>query len=211
MNEAISYVYDFLSMVFEIPELKGEIKEIILFGSVAKGAHDKKSDIDLFFNVSNKTKIENIEIELKRVLKSFEIKVEKTWALKKIRFPISIIAGNLEEEEWRALKEEIISSGIMLYGHYKELPKDTAHHYIVYYSLTKLNRKDKMKFIRAVFGYKIRKGKKEYAQKGILDEVAGFKLAPNAILIPSESIQKIKGIFKKFNLEYRIIEAWIRK
>ena len=81
MKEILAYVYDFLSMVFE-DEIKGKIKEVILFGSVAKGTFDKKSDIDLFFNVKEKKDEKEIEEKLRSILKSFEIKSEKTWDLK---------------------------------------------------------------------------------------------------------------------------------
>ena len=122
MKEIIAYVYDFLSMVFE-DEVKEKIKEVILFGSVAKGTFDKKSDIDLFFNIKEKKDEKEIEEKLKSILKSFEVKSEKTWALKNIKLPISFIAGNLEDKTWKNIKEEIISSGILLYGEYKENPE----------------------------------------------------------------------------------------
>jgi len=100
-----------------------KIKEVILFGSVAKGTFDKKSDIDLFFNIKEKKDEKEIEEKLKSILKSFEVKSEKTWALKNIKLPISFIAGNLEDKTWKNIKEEIISSGILLYGEYKENPE----------------------------------------------------------------------------------------
>ena len=81
MKDTIAYVYDFLSLVFE-NEIREKIKEIMLFGSVAKLSSDKKSDIDLFFNVKDKKEEKSIEEKLKSILKSFEVKAEKTWGLK---------------------------------------------------------------------------------------------------------------------------------
>src|SRR3989344_8178350 len=124
MKEIIAYTYDFLSMVFE-NEVKENIKEVILFGSAAKNSFDKKSDIDLFFNVKGNEK--EVEEKLRKILKSFEVKVEKTWALKKIEFPINFIVGSLENETWKAIRGEIISSGILLYGQYKEMPENLTH------------------------------------------------------------------------------------
>ncbi len=207
MKEIIAYVYDFLSMIFE-NEVKDKIKEIILFGSVAKNSFDKKSDIDLFFNVKENEK--EVEEKLKGILKSFEVKAEKTWALKKVKFPINFIVGSLENETWKNLREEIISSGILLYGDYKEMPENLSHNYLFYYSLNNISRKNKMKFIRQTFGYWLNRGKKRYEQEGFLKKVDGLKLGSNAILVPAQEAKKIKKIFENFKIKYKIIESWIR-
>ena len=209
MKEVISYIYDFLSMVFE-DGVGTKIKEAILFGSVAKKSFDGKSDIDLFFNVKNKDEEKEIEEELKGILKSFEVKAEKTWGLKKIKHPISFIVGALEDEKWKNLRDEIISSGISLYGQYKEMPENLGHNYLFYYSLNKLDRKDKMRFIRKMFGYGLKKGKKEYKQEGLLKEVGGLKISSNAVLVSSQEVLRIKKLFKEFKISYRIIESWVR-
>ena len=56
----------------------------------------------------DKAQEEKSEKLIREALKSFQIKAEKTWALKKIKFPISILVGNLEEEKWKNVKKEII-------------------------------------------------------------------------------------------------------
>lgn len=204
----IAYVYDFLSMIFE-NEISEKIKDIILFGSVAKKSFNKKSDIDLFFNVNREDG--EIEKELKSILKSFEIKAEKTWGLKKVKFPINFIVGSLEDETWKNLRDEIASSGILLYGEYKLMPKNSNHNYLFYYSLSNLQRKEKMKFIRKMFGYSLKTGKKEYAQEGFLKEINGLKLGSNVILSPPQEILKVKKIFSEFKIKYKIIESWVRQ
>lgn len=210
MNKIIAYIYDFLSMISEDKEISDEIKEIILYGSVAKNTYDKKSDIDLFFNIKNKDKSKKIEEELKKVLKSFEIKADKTWGLKGVSLPISLIAGSLDDDVWSGIKDEIASSGIVLYGDYKEMPEKTKHYILFYYSLNNLKRKEKMKFIRNVFGYSIIKNKKEYKQKGLIENFGGLKLSSNVLLIPIEEIQKIKKLFNEYKIKYKLYETWIR-
>ena len=182
----------------------------MLFGSVAKLSSDKKSDIDLFFNVKDKKEEKGIEEKLKSILKSFEVKAEKTWGLKKIKLPINFIVGSLEDETWKNLRDEIISSGILLYGQYKEMPENLSHNYLFYYSLNNLSRKNKMKFIRKMFGYSLKRNKIKYEQKGFLKEIAGLKLGSNTILIPFNEVVKIKKLFKDFDINYKIIENWIR-
>jgi predicted nucleotidyltransferase len=198
-------------MVFENKELKEKIKGTILFGSVAKKMHDKKSDIDLFFDIKDNSDTAFVEDNLKTILKSFEIKAEQTWNLKGTKLPISFIVGSLEEKTWENLREEIISSGVMLYGSYKEIPKNVKHYALFYYSLKNLDRKNKMKFIRKLFGYALKKDKKEYRQQGLLGKINGLKLSSNVILIPLEDIVNVKNIFHKFNVKYRTMETWIRE
>ena len=207
MPETISYIYDFLSLIFENEELIEKINEIILFGSVAKNTHDKESDIDLFFEIKNEKDVKEIEKRLSSILKSFEVKSEKTWKLKNISYPINFIAGSLQDEKWKSLREEITSSGIILYSQYKEMPEKTTHNSLFYYSLSDIKRKDKMKFIREAFGYSLKKGKKEYIQKGLLENLKGEKLSSNTILIPSQETQIIKKLFSK----YKILDVWIRE
>ena len=210
MNNALSYVYDFISMIWDDENLKKDIKSIILFGSVAKGVYDNKSDIDLFFDIKNRVNVKGFEKRLKLILKSFEIKAENTWNLKGIKFPLNFIVGSLEDETWKNLREEIISSGIMLYGSFKEIPDNLKHYFLFFYSLRNLDRKGKMKFIRKFLGYNIKKNKKEYPQKGLLEQIGGTKLGPNVILISSESILDVKNILNKFRIKYKIKEIWER-
>lgn len=209
MTKIIAYIYDFLSMIFE-EKIIEEINEIILFGSAAKGTYDNKSDIDLFFNVKNIKEIKKIEENLRKILKSFEIKAEKIWALKKIHFPINFIVGSLEDKTWEGLRDEIASSGVLLYGRYKEMPSEIQHYFLIYYSLENLKRKNKMKFIRGAFGYALQKGKKNYVQSGLIEKIKGLKLASNVMLIPSNEILKIKSLLKKHKIKYKILETWIR-
>lgn len=210
MNKIYPYIYDFLSQVFEEESLKNEIKEIILFGSVAKNTYDKKSDIDLFFHIKNKEKIREIEETIKKILKIFEIKAEKTWHLKKMNFPINILVGSLNDELWKGIKDEIASSGIILYSGYKELPEKINHYLLFSYSLNNLKRKDKMRIIRTLLGYKLKKGKKEYIQKGILGKINGIKLASNVVLVPMNESIKLKKIFNENKINYKVFDSWIR-
>lgn len=210
MNEILAYIYDFLSIAFENELIRKETREVILFGSVAKKSYDEKSDIDLFFNITNKGKINDVEKELREILKSFAVKAENSWRLKKISFPISFIVGLLEDERWVSLKEEIISSGKVLYGQYKEIPNKISQKYLIYYSLNNLKRKEKMRFIRGLFGYSVKKGKKEYKQKGLLESLSGIKLSSNVILVNQQDLSEIKLFFNKNKVKYKIIESWIR-
>lgn len=206
----LPYIYDFISDIFEEPLLKRNIKHIFLFGSVAKGTFDKKSDIDLFFDIINVNRIAEVETKLKEKLKSFQIKVERTWSLKGIALPIKPIAGSIDSETWANLRDEIISSGLVVYGPYNKMPSNLNHYSLFHYSLNNLKRKEKMKFIRKMFGYSLKKGKKEYKQAGLLEEINGKKLSSNVVLVDSKNISTIKRLFNESNIRYGVFDSWIR-
>ena len=208
INDVYAYIFDFLSFVFENKELFDSIKKVILFGSVASGEFDKNSDIDIFFDVKgDKTKIES---ELNNTLKSFEIKSEKTWKLKNISLPIKNIVGDIGEEKWAELKEEMISNGILLYGKFESMPKKMDHYMLINYSLKDVIRKKKMKLIRKLYGYELKKEKKMYKQKGLLQKLSGYRLGTNTIMIPAQELKTFKEFFKSFKINLNIREIWVK-
>ena len=208
---AYSYIYDFLSVLFENNDIHAHIQNILLFGSIARGKFDKKSDIDIFFDIKNESYKELLEKTLKNSLKSFELRASKTWGLKGVDFPINCIAGDLDAQQWKSLREDIVSNGISLLGKFELMPEKVSHYALFYFSLEKLKRKDKMKFLRKLFGYKNVKMKKTYLHKGRLERIGGIKIGPNNILIPLAEVESIKDIFKSFSITPKIIEVWLRE
>ena len=220
-----------LGLLFENMNLNPEGKTVALFGyglligkpiahwleqkgariSVIRSKTENPGDISRSADIIVSGGIKNVEKNLRSILNSFEVKAERTWNLKGIRLPVNFIVGSLEDETWKNLKDEIISSGVVLYGSYKEIPDNLKYCYVFYYSLRNLNRKDKMKFIRRIFGYSLKRGKKEYKQMGLLDEIRGFKLSSNAILISGDDILKVKNLFNEFRIKYRVKETWVRE
>ncbi len=47
--------------------------------------------------------------------------------------------------------------------------------------------KDKVRFIRDFFGYKISKNKKNYSYSGLLKKLNGVKISNNSFLVPKEN------------------------
>ena len=108
------------------------------------------------------------------------------------------------------MKEELSSYGIVLYGRFTESPEKLKHKILINYDLKKLVQKNKMSFLRKLYGYKIKKPNKEYLEKGIIDDISGQKLGPNFIIISPESLLEIKKILKKFKIQYQIRDLWIK-
>ena len=138
-KELIAYASAFVSFILP----KVEADEIILFGSSARGEADKESDIDIFFNIRkeerNTKKI--IKVELDKFYKS---RIYETFKLKGISNLIKFEIGNLDD--WK-LKRSIISEGIVLYGKYKEAPKE-GKHFVIFVRKIRASSKTKCVLLR---------------------------------------------------------------
>ena len=202
----IQYIYDFLSTFFDKIKEKDKIKNIILFGSFARGNPRKDSDMDLFIDVENrdKDKIENL---VKESLNEFEIKAEKSWKLKNITNQIVPIVDNLDSKRWSALRKDISAEGILLYGKFMGKLEKNKHLVLINYNLSKLSQKNKMQVIRKLFGYRLKKGKKEYIQKGLLQRLDAEKIS-NGIISDIKNYKEILKIMRKYKVSIKIEDFW---
>lgn len=198
----IEYIYDFLTTFFEKLKEEEKIKNIILFGSFARGNQRKDSDIDLFINIEKKDK-NHVEETIKESINEFELKSEKTWKLKGITNPIVPIVDDLDSEQWQELKNEISHYGIALYSQHKEKNEKNV---LIKYNINKLKQKDKMKIIRELFGYKIKQKKKIYEKKGLVEKIKAEKI-DSAILINRNDSKKVIDTLKTKNVPYKIIKT----
>jgi|SRR3989344_1019069 len=196
-KDLIGYATSFVAIV--LPKI--EVDEIILFGSVARQEADKTSDIDLFFNIKEKSKEKMISNEIKKELEKFyKSKTAEIWQLKGITNPIKVETGKLDE--WK-LKRSIISEGIVLYGKYKGVPEKIIG--FTYFNIkpikdiTKRNR-----IIRNLFG----REEKTYSKKGTLENLNGKKLSPLSFILPIEHSQKIINFLNKEKIDFSFFEFW---
>lgn len=204
-EEALSYAYDFIRILAGKTGFKAN--DIILFGSVARGDFDRESDVDIFVNVPA-GRAKSAQKAVNGAQNEFEIYSRRTWKLKGIDLPIKCVVGDLNSKKWSALRREIISSGISLYGKYKELPKGMKRFYIFSFSLAKLKHKNRVNAVRKIYGYSAGKGKKLYKQSGILDEVKGEKINPGVIMAPAEGHKRLFEFFKSKRVSFKIREVW---
>ncbi len=193
--DLIAYASAFASFI--IPKI--EVSEIILFGSVARGESDEKSDIDVFIHVKKNEKEINNIIN-KELVKFYKSKISEIWALKGIKNKINIHVGELEK--WK-LKRSIISDGIVLYGKYRETPKDIKG--FSYFKIEPIkNIAKRNSILRKLFGRK----EKSYSTKGIIDMVNGKKLSSLSFIVPLEKSQEIIGILNSNKINYSFFELW---
>jgi len=205
-QELYSYVYDFISQLLENNESINLIRKIILYGSVARGNFTEKSDIDIFIDTTNPSKL---KAQVEKELNKFEQKVEKTWALRGIKLPLKIMIENIEHSRWKNLREEIASYGKIIYGSIEETPMKLKHFLLVSYELKNLTQKEKMSLIRKLHGYISKKESVEYTKTGLVKEIAGEKMGSNIILIPRLEWDKIKKILSLYKTKYTIKDIWV--
>ena len=204
-NEILSYVCDFVSLLMS--NAGNDLKDIILFGSVARGDFDEESDVDIFVNAS-KEKIIHVQGAVNKSVNEFELISSKTWKLKGIDLPIKCIVGDIEAEKWSALRREIISSGICLYGKYKSAQKGLSQRFLFSFGLANLRHKNQVSIVRNIYGYSSGAGKKAHKVSGLLEKLGGQKLNPGVVLIPAESYKEFYEFLKSKKVSPKIIEVW---
>jgi len=88
--------------------------------------------------------------------------------------------------------------------------EELKHHVLFIYTFSNLSQKDKVKFIRELFGYKNITKKKVYEHDGLVQKTSSKKLAQNVILAPiSESI-KLSDFFNSRNIKTTLKEVWLK-
>ena len=205
MAELFSYIYDFLSQLLEHEEILQSVQKIILFGSAVRGDFHSTSDIDLFIDTTSAPQIQKI---VKREQSLFEKRIEKTWALRGITLPIKIQIGDLSHSRWETLNDQIAQYGKVVYGPYEQAPKKLQHFVLITYELGKLKQKHKMAFLRVLYGYKTRKGKKQYTKKGRLESMGGKRIGVNSLFFPRDKALEIRHILNKYKMAHTVKDVW---
>ena len=197
-SELIAYAIDFVSFLMQNLKEADKIKNIILFGSVARDEVAKDSDIDLFIETDEK-----LEEKISKVKEDFynSIKTKKYWALFNIKNEINCSVGKLED--WKELERSIIFNGVTLYGKYSGKIK-TKPYYLFTISQTK-DRNKNISLWRKLYGYKQKVNNKSYESKGLIKEYDGKKLSRATFIVPSKYSSNIIKILKENKVQYELI------
>ncbi|MBI2139186.1 nucleotidyltransferase domain-containing protein, partial [Candidatus Woesearchaeota archaeon] len=174
---------------------------IILFGSVARGDFTKESDIDIFIDTG-----EPVEKEAESMLKLFSSSaLHKIWAQKGVKNEISLKVGKLEE--W-PLRREIVSSGMLLYGKYAQLPENAAYYLLIAFEVKNKSPSQQVKIWRNLYGCKQRVGKKVYISNGMVGDSGGKKLGRGIVVVPMEKRKDILDFLKGNKVNHQVFEIW---
>lgn len=199
-NNLIGYALSFASFLLD-SKIGKEIKQIILFGSVARGDFTEESDIDLFIDAPDE-----IETEIEKILVLYESsQISKTWRLKSIKNEFSLKVGKLEE--W-SLRREVISSGITLYGKFSQSSEKGKYYILINLAVKKRKFSNQIRIWRYLYGYRQKVGKKIYLKKGLLEKCGGKKIGKGWMLIPMGQRMTILKYLNKEKIPYQLYELW---
>lgn len=194
------HFFPYISEFVEYARKIEKVISIVLFGSIAKGEADKRSDIDLLVILDEK-KIEGSETleGLKRVKRSIEEKGAR----------LELTVMNVEDFR-RADKnfvEDIIREGVLLFGKplvLKTRDLELSPYVIFLYSMKNLTSPDKLKLHRSLYGrrtVKKVKGKKYISEtRGLIEE--GSKLGSNVIIFPEDKAKEVRAVLNSFGASY---------
>lgn len=199
MNKKLkSYATRFTSFLIEkMGKDISKIDNIILYGSVARGTADKKSDVDLFIDTKH-----DIEEKIDNILEQFYNSREYTlFRTKGVKNEIEIKTGELKE--WEELHQSISSTGIVLWGNYKatEKPIGTEHQIIFYWDKIE---KSRTSFLNKLYGYKTQENKRI----GLLEKWGGQKIGKSSVMIPIQYKEQILELIKKHKVNAKNIEIY---
>jgi len=165
----------------------GNINRIILFGSVAESTATDESDMDIFVEFLKPLK--KLERDIQKMTEQFYLTRESAvFKVQDVENKINVIVGQLDK--WGELKDSIISTGIILWGHFSSSQtKKGKKHLIFFWDSIKINRGA---FLNKLYGVRI--SGKTYL--GLLEKRNGTKLGKSCIMIPAEFRNEFTDIFK---------------
>lgn len=197
-TELVAYTHAYLSYI--LPRVKTKIREIILFGSVARGDFDQDSDIDLFFDVLN----ENDALLLKKELKLFdpkfyESKIYEIWKQKGFTNRISAKVGILDQWE---LRGSVLAEGITLQAKYHRGLPGEGYMLLSFSPIRDITKRNRI--TRALFG----REEKGFKKDGMVSKVGGRRISPTVFLVPLQFSREIISFLRKEKVDIELREIW---
>jgi predicted nucleotidyltransferase len=195
----LSYASYFVSYLINNIKTIDNIKQIILFGSVARGENTKESDVDIFVDALKKSKL--FEKELDRVRREFYNSREALiFKNKGVDNVINLTVGRIED--WKKLKKSIESTGILLYGNYVSSGASGKKHALIFWDKIEKNRGA---FLNKVYGFN--SNKKRY--EGMIEKLNGRKAGKSSIIVPVEHREEFVRVMKEYGVNAKILEVYM--
>jgi len=204
---------EFKDIVFEFAKLASDfnnVKTILLFGSVAKGEADKRSDVDflvVFDTTKNKFKDENKIFSLSQELGR---KYDKT---------VQVVFSNRNFDKLeRKFIETVLREGIILYGNLPSVRTDKLllEPYSIFdFEASKLDKSNRNKLDRILKGYETKKKYKSKLYKssseGLIKKYESKKLGPSSFIVSFKNSNIFEELFRNFKIKYKKLDVWIPK
>ncbi|MBW8002907.1 MAG: nucleotidyltransferase domain-containing protein [Planctomycetes bacterium] len=204
---------EFRSLVFKFAKeaSKEEVSYILLFGSVARGDTDRRSDVDLLV-VFDTDKDDFEDLEARNEVSELALDLEKEYDKN-----VQVIFTN---RNFHGLDEyfikEVMNGGILLYARSPRIEVkglELEPYTLILYNLKKFSKKEKMKLKRLLYGHTTRKkvkGKTYKSEKiGLVQQLDGKHLGAGVITVPQTKAQSLEKELEKLKLDYRRIDLWL--
>jgi predicted nucleotidyltransferase len=199
-------VFEFAKQVSKIPKIYG----IFLFGSVARGEADKKSDIDFLIVLDTQQDPDMMDErnEVSQIALDLEKRFDKN---------IQLVFSNSRFDKLdRQFIEDVFREGIILFGRPVMIADNKvgfSPYVLIHYELAGLSSSDKMKVKRALYGYETRrafKGKVYTSKaKGFVDELNGKRTGIASILLPHRKSQPVLETLERFGAKISKEMVWL--
>jgi predicted nucleotidyltransferase len=199
-------VFEFVKQISSMPNIYG----VFLFGSVAKGEADARSDID--FLVVLDTEQDPDLLDERGKVSKIALDLEKRFDRN-----IQLVFSNIRFDKLDGqFIEELLREGILLFGRpiiMLDNKLGFSPHVLIHYELTNLSSSDKMKVKRALYGYETRrsfKGKVYTSKmKGLVNELGGKRTGIASILLPHRKSQSVLETLKRFGARIGQEMVWL--
>ncbi len=197
-SDLIAYAMDFSSFLVQKTATAEKIRNIILFGSVARGEAGKESDVDIFIDIAGKSH-PSLEKSIRSSANAFKSssKYRNYWKPLGIENEIQPTIGELNK--WKELKPSIASNGILLYGKFKPELKEGTHRAFFIWENIKPNAR-RVSVNKKLFGH--RQGGKFY--NGLLQELNGERVGKGCIAVPLENATSFQQLFRKCKVSVKM-------
>lgn len=177
----------------------------ILFGSIARGDFDRRSDIDILLIYRNKDELDSDKHLFDRL------------PLVDGR-EIQIVARTLDElkDSDKVFLSNVFKEGVLLFvreplGLKASDLLGLKPYRIFIYSMKGLDADKKKRLIATLYGYSTKKkvGEKryEYEYRGLVDRE--MKLGKNSFLIEEERAKDVENILRSYGVKFRSISVWL--
>ncbi|MEW6009506.1 MAG: nucleotidyltransferase domain-containing protein [Candidatus Omnitrophota bacterium] len=206
---------EFKDMVFRFARHASvdDVAYIFLFGSVAKGDADRRSDIDILVVFDTYSKdFENLEAKSR--ISELALTLEKEYDKN-----IQVVFTNKNYEGLQQhFIEEVFKNGILLYVKSPSIivgGLELENYAMIAFSLDKLSTKDKMKVKRTLYGLKTKKvvkGRFYKSEKmGLVQQLQGIRIGAGVLAVPQKNVKMLEEKLNKLKLTFKVIDLWLTK
>ncbi|MDP6628000.1 MAG: nucleotidyltransferase domain-containing protein [Methanopyri archaeon] len=197
-NDDRKVIDEFVERARTLPGLEA----IMLFGSLARGDEDKRSDIDLLVIVKAGAQEALVE-PLMDIASSVDTDR-----------PVRPVITDLSDYDPDFL-QNALREGSVLFGKVVISPDTLAlkPYTIISYSLKGMTARGKVAIHRAVHGYRVetRKGGRTYVSErsGLVDKDAVHKLGRGVIALPAEEARGFTRVLEELGASYSRRKVWL--